>query len=142
MTLPITPERLRAHVVRLAEEIGERNVFRPGALAAAADYIAEQWRGFGYRVARQEYRVQGVRCANLEVERPSRMLSGLPAESTFYYVHSYEFRPGSPELRTATTDYGKPVTACVELGSVFGVQFHPEKSQADGLRLLRNFIGL
>ena len=106
-------------------------------------------RGLGLipgRVARIEtapsLRIPHVGWNNLEVERPSRMLSGLPAESTFYYVHSYEFRPGSPELRTATTDYGKAVTACVELGSVFGVQFHPEKSQADGLRLLRNFIGL
>ncbi|MCC2665921.1 MAG: family peptidase [Geminicoccaceae bacterium] len=71
MTLPITPERLRAHVVRLAGEIGERNVFRPGALEAAADYIVGQWRGFGYWVARQEYQAKGIRCANLESSGPA-----------------------------------------------------------------------
>jgi acetylornithine deacetylase/succinyl-diaminopimelate desuccinylase-like protein len=65
-----TAERLLAHVVRLAGEIGDRNVFRPGALEAAAEYIVGQWSSFGYRVNRQEYRVKDITCANLEVERP------------------------------------------------------------------------
>ena len=71
MSLPITPERLRAHVVRLAGKIGDRNVFRPAALAAAADYIAGPWRGQGYRVVRQEFQASGVTCANLEVSGPA-----------------------------------------------------------------------
>lgn len=47
MTAAISPERLRAHVVRLADEIGERNVFRPAALDAAVDYVVGQWESFG-----------------------------------------------------------------------------------------------
>ena len=110
MTLPITPARLRAHVVQLAGEIGERNVFRPGALAAAADYIAGQWQGFGYRVGRQEFRVQGVRCANLEVERPGRG----PAGILLIGAHYNSVR-GCP----AANDNGSGVAALLELARRF-----------------------
>ena len=58
---------------------------------------------------------------------------------TFYYVHSSEFRPEDPDAVTGVTDYGRPVTACVGAGNVFGVQFHPEKSGPDGLALLSAF---
>ena len=61
--------RLEQHVIALAGEIGERNVFRPKALATAADYIQGSWEGQGYEVARQVYQVEGVACANLEVSR-------------------------------------------------------------------------
>ena len=62
-------EALERHVEQLAHEIGERNVFRPQALAAAADYIQSVWEAQGYEVARQVYEVEGVACANLEVSR-------------------------------------------------------------------------
>ena len=55
-------------------------------------------------------------------------------------MHSYEFRPDDPAAVTGVTDYGRPVTACVGAGNVFGVQFHPEKSAADGLALLQRFV--
>jgi Zn-dependent M28 family amino/carboxypeptidase len=58
---------LERHVQVLAGDIGERNVFRPGALHAAAAYIAQQWTGRGCAVTRQDYQVRGVPCANLEV---------------------------------------------------------------------------
>lgn len=61
--------RLEDHVASLARDIGERNVFRPRALAAAADYIDATWRTQGYEVMRQHYEAHGVRCANLEVTR-------------------------------------------------------------------------
>ncbi len=61
--------RLEDHVVQLAGEIGERNVYRPRALAAAADYIDATWRGQGYQISRQWYAAHGVRCANLEIAR-------------------------------------------------------------------------
>jgi Zn-dependent M28 family amino/carboxypeptidase len=59
---------LERHVRVLASEIGERNVYRPGALHAAADYIEEQWTGYGCTVTHQNYQVHGVPCANIEVE--------------------------------------------------------------------------
>ena len=67
------------------------------------------------------------------------ILGGLGPEPTFYYVHSYEFRPDDEASVTGVTDYGRPVTATVARGRVFGVQFHPEKSAADGLALLQAF---
>jgi acetylornithine deacetylase/succinyl-diaminopimelate desuccinylase-like protein len=72
-------ETLQLHVTKLAGEIGERNVFRPAGLRAAADYITGAWRGMGYTVVPQCYVAKGVGCANLEVihegrTHPGRML--------------------------------------------------------------------
>ena len=61
--------RLQAHVQRLAGEIGERNIWRPAALADAATYIESQWSEQGYVVTRQTYDVSEARCANLEATR-------------------------------------------------------------------------
>jgi Zn-dependent M28 family amino/carboxypeptidase len=69
-------ELLRAHVETLADVIGERNIFRPRALAAARTYIEATWRAQGYEVSAQEYDVRGVRCANLEVSRPGTTRAG------------------------------------------------------------------
>jgi Zn-dependent M28 family amino/carboxypeptidase len=63
-----TEQRLRAHVERLAGEIGARGVFRPAALAAAADYVEGEWRAQGFRVERETYDVAGLACSNLVVE--------------------------------------------------------------------------
>jgi Zn-dependent M28 family amino/carboxypeptidase len=64
--------RLRAHVQLLAGEIGERNVWRPDALRAAADYIRASWRALGYAVATQGYGTEGVWCENLAIEIPGQ----------------------------------------------------------------------
>jgi glutamine amidotransferase len=69
------------------------------------------------------------------------MLAGLPEGAFFYFVHSYQFRPSDTRDLAASVDYGGPVTAAVARGNLFGTQFHPEKSQANGLRLLANFLG-
>jgi glutamine amidotransferase len=69
--------------------------------------------------------------------RPDPLFEGLDADATFYFVHSYHLSPSNPD--TVLTDYGGAVTAAVGKGRVWGVQFHPEKSQHAGLRLLRNF---
>jgi len=75
---PETPgaARVEAHVRELAGAIGERNVFRPQALQAAADYIERTWRAQGYPVTRQTFEAYGERCANLEVSRPGRTRPG------------------------------------------------------------------
>ena len=116
MTLSITPERLRAHVVRLAGEIGDRNVFRPGALAAAADYIVGQWHGFGYRVARQEYQAKGVSCADLEAERLGReptggiLLIGAHYDSVRGSPGAVLGRTGKPASLTGTAKAASPIS--------------------------------
>jgi imidazole glycerol-phosphate synthase subunit HisH len=84
-------------------------------------------------------RIPHVGWNDLEVRRPDAVLAQLGPHPTFYYVHSYEFHPDDAAALTGVTDYGRPVTAAVSRGNVFGVQFHPEKSAADGLTLLKSF---
>jgi glutamine amidotransferase len=67
------------------------------------------------------------------------MLKGLPAEDYFYFVHCYRAVPRDPTQVVGTTDYGGPFAAAVAKGAAFAVQFHPEKSQSSGRRLLDSF---
>jgi imidazole glycerol-phosphate synthase subunit HisH len=69
----------------------------------------------------------------------SSLFDGLNNSADFYFVHSYHFIPKSPEVAIAECDYGSPLVAAVMWNHIAGVQFHPEKSQANGLRLLQNF---
>jgi imidazole glycerol-phosphate synthase subunit HisH len=71
-------------------------------------------------------------------ERESRLVEGIPSETPFYFVHSFAPRPSAGEL-LGTAAYGARFACAAERGNVFGVQFHPEKSSAAGLRLLSNF---
>lgn len=66
------------------------------------------------------------------------MFSGLPAEPWMYFVHSYAAEPGPDVI--ATCDYGSPLVAAVARDHVWAVQFHPEKSGTNGLRILANFV--
>lgn len=77
---------------------------------------------------------------SIEVERPSRLFNGIESGSFVYFTHSYRALTGNGTV--AVTDYGSPFAAAVEQSNVFGVQFHPEKSGAIGLTLLRNFTEL
>jgi glutamine amidotransferase len=69
----------------------------------------------------------------------SRLLAGLPPSCAFYHVHSFAPVPAHSGDVLGTAEYGAPFTSAVERGSFYGVQFHPEKSSAAGLRLLANF---
>jgi glutamine amidotransferase len=68
-----------------------------------------------------------------------RLFEGIPSGGHFYFVHSYYPETTDPSLRVATCAYGVTFAAAVERGSLFATQFHPEKSQRWGLRLLENF---
>ncbi|OJU09080.1 MAG: imidazole glycerol phosphate synthase, glutamine amidotransferase subunit, partial [Alphaproteobacteria bacterium 64-11] len=76
----------------------------------------------------------------LTVVRAHPLLAGLPDKAHAYFVHSFELKPALPEDLIATTDYGGPLTAVVGNENVVGTQFHPEKSQAVGLKILSNFL--
>ena len=74
---------------------------------------------------------------DLEVRGESNLLRRLPGDSFVYFTHSY--RAPVADGVVATTNYGAPFAAAVERDNVFGVQFHPEKSGASGIQILRNF---
>jgi glutamine amidotransferase len=72
----------------------------------------------------------------------SLLLAGVNDGDYAYFVHSYYVAPGDESDVLARTDYGLPFTSVVGRGHVYGVQFHPEKSQSVGLRILRNFVSM
>lgn len=79
----------------------------------------------------------------ISITSPHPLLAGIPDGPDglhAYFVHSYHLVTESPDTLLATTDYGGTVTACVGRDNMFGTQFHPEKSQALGLRLIENFL--
>jgi len=65
---------------------------------------------------------------------------GVESKSHMYFVHSYEFKVKKNEHIIATTNYGNPIVAAVLKENIFGTQFHPEKSQKNGLKVLENFL--
>jgi len=78
----------------------------------------------------------------VRIERPAPILAGLPEEPFFYFVHSYYVAPADPDVTAATTLYGSRFTSVIWRDNLFATQFHPEKSQAVGLTLLKNFAAL
>jgi imidazole glycerol-phosphate synthase subunit HisH len=75
-------------------------------------------------------------------ERESTIAEGLPGAAAFYHVHSFACRPSDPSDVVGMSEYGERFVSVVERGHVMAVQFHPEKSSRDGLRMLRNFARL
>ena len=73
------------------------------------------------------------------LKRSSKLFEGIKSGDYFYFVHSYHAVPEEEEVVVSTTDYGIQFVSAVEKENIFGVQFHPEKSQKKGLLLLRNF---
>ena len=77
---------------------------------------------------------------DLVIDRPHPVLAGITTGDHAYFVHSYHFRVADPAHLLAHADYAGPITAIVGQGNIVGTQFHPEKSQATGLRLIANFL--
>jgi len=77
---------------------------------------------------------------DLVIERPHPVLDGIATGDHAYFVHSYAMETAAPADRLVHVDYGGAVTAIIARGNVVGTQFHPEKSQAAGLRLIANFL--
>lgn len=87
-------------------------------------------------------RVPQIGWNQIAIKRKVSLLEGVPEGSFFYFVHSYYVVNENKDDCVATTDYGIDYTSIAGNGRVFGVQFHPEKSQVHGLRLLDNFARL
>jgi Zn-dependent M28 family amino/carboxypeptidase len=110
----VTAERLRHHVERLAGEIGERNIFRPAALAAAREYIEAEWSEQGYQVSLQWYETSGHPCANLEVALGG---SSRPEQILVVGAH-YDSVCGSP----GADDNASGVAALLEISRLFAAE--------------------
>jgi glutamine amidotransferase len=104
---------------------------RPAA-SAAADSV--------FRMPPSPLKIPHMGWNQLDVVRHHPLLRDLVSGSHAYFVHSYAVYPDQPGIILATTDYGGPFASIVGQGNVCGLQFHPEKSQAVGLNLLRNFL--
>ena len=72
----------------------------------------------------------------------TKILDGLPGGSYMYFVHSYYVKPKEKGIVLTTTDYGSDFVSGICKGNIYGFQFHPEKSQELGLKILRNFVKL
>lgn len=77
---------------------------------------------------------------DLVIDRPHPVLEGVSTGDHAYFVHSYQFRVADPAHLLAHVDYAGPVTAIIGRETIIGTQFHPEKSQATGLRMIANFL--
>jgi glutamine amidotransferase len=101
--------------------------------------------GLGVVPGRVELLPEGVKRPQMQWNvlrwaHPSPMADGLPDDPWVYFVHSFWARPDDPADIAATCTYGTEVTAAIQRGRLWATQFHPEKSAANGLRLLENFV--
>jgi len=118
-------------------------------LLASVGHEYEQTPGFGWvpgeitRIAPADpaLKVPHMGWNDLVIDRAHPVTEGIAAGDHAYFVHSWQMEVADPADLVAHVDYGGPVTAIVARGTVVGTQFHPEKSQSAGLRLIANFLG-
>ena len=90
----------------------------------------------------KEIKIPQIGWNQLEICTRSNLLAGIENEDYVYFNHGYYCKPENPGDVLTTTNYGIQYASSVKNGQVFGVQFHPEKSQKNGLRILKNFVEL
>lgn len=87
-----------------------------------------------------EHKVPHMGWNTIDKEKEVPMLQGLESGDFFYFVHSYYVIPEEPRWISTFTTYGKPFASSIWKDNLFATQFHPEKSQQEGLRILENFV--
>jgi glutamine amidotransferase len=87
-----------------------------------------------------DIKVPHVGWNDVEFHRTAPLFTGLSGPAAFYFVHGYHLTPDDGSVTVATCEHGATFAAAVQWQNVFAVQFHPEKSQRNGLRLLENFL--
>ncbi len=88
----------------------------------------------------QDMKIPHMGWNNLQIERSSKILEGIPNNSWAYFVHSYRVKPKNEEVIVADSDYGIKIPAVIEHKNFFGTQFHPEKSGTAGEQMIQNFL--
>jgi len=96
-------------------------------------------RGRVVRFKNNELKVPHIGWNALDIQKAVPVLNGLPSNAMVYFVHSYYVLPEDSTLIATTTEYGIPFVSSIAADNVFACQFHPEKSQAVGLKILQNF---
>jgi glutamine amidotransferase len=117
-------------------------------LFAKIGYESEETKGFGWidGVVRKinninkTLKLPHMGWNQIEFKKDFLLFSGIKNNSHMYFVHSYEFLTKQKDCIVATTNYGNSIIVAVAKDNIFGTQFHPEKSQKNGLKLLENFL--
>ena len=117
-------------------------------LFAKIGYETEETKGFGWidgvvkkiNNINKTLKLPHMGWNQIEFKKDFLLFSGIENKSHMYFVHSYEFLTKQKNCIVATTNYGNSIIVAVAKDNIFGTQFHPEKSQKNGLKLLENFI--
>jgi len=89
-----------------------------------------------------KYKLPHIGWNQINIVKESKIFKDIENKSHMYFVHSYEFIPKDKKVISATTDYSSNIVCSVEKENIFGTQFHPEKSDKIGLKIINNFINL
>ena len=89
-----------------------------------------------------KYKLPHIGWNEVNIVKDSKIFKNIENNSHMYFVHSYEFIPNDKSVISATTDYSSNHVCAVEEENIFGTQFHPEKSDKTGLKIIENFISL
>ena len=89
-----------------------------------------------------KYKLPHIGWNQINIVKDSKIFKGIENNSHMYFVHSYEFVPEDKNVISATTEYSSNIVCSVEKENIFGTQFHPEKSDKIGLKIIDNFINL
>ena len=89
-----------------------------------------------------KYKLPHIGWNQIKIVKNSKILKDIENNSHMYFVHSYEFIPKDQSVVSATTDYSSNIVCSVEKDNIFGTQFHPEKSDKFGLKIIDNFLSL
>jgi len=117
-------------------------------LFAKTGYESQETKGFGWidgevrkiNNINKTLKLPHMGWNEIELKKDCFLFSNLENKSHMYFVHSYELITKQKDYVVATANYGRPVTAAVVKENIFGTQFHPEKSQKNGLKILENFL--
>ena len=117
---------------------------------ANVGYEETETKGFGWipgKVSKIDnkngkYKLPHIGWNQINIVKDSKIFKDVENNSHMYFVHSYEFIPEDKDVISATTDYSSKVVCSVEKDNIFGTQFHPEKSDKIGLKIIENFINI
>ena len=117
---------------------------------ADVGYEEKQTKGLGWisgkvsKIDNQngKYKLPHIGWNQINIVKDSKIFKNIENDSHMYFVHSYEFIPEDKQIISATTDYSSKIVCSVEKENIFGTQFHPEKSDKLGLKIIENFINI